>query len=379
MKKHGIRILLFGVLLTFLTLPAAAEEILITNGGLEEEYATFRDAIPPEIAEILGKEITEGELAHAEQALREHGGLDAVLRSIGRLTGLSIRENLALLARLCALLLFSATLRALFPGRTSGTQGAFSLCAALTTVVAILLSQQARLSQLEGYFDTVKALSVGFLPLMGSLYAMGGNLRAAVVNHGVMSAFLSVLETLCAGTVLPIAGICLALTIPEALTGRVELRPIAGLIKRTYTLSVSFLMLLLCGVLGAQSTLAKAGDSLALRTARFAAGSFLPVVGGSISQTLGTVAGSVEYLRSIAGTSAITVLFFCFLPPFLSLLVTRIAFLLAGAVAKMLSCKAEEVLLTELASVYGYFLAIISSLFVMLIFSLTLFARCAAA
>ena len=72
-------------------------------------------------------------------------------------------------------------------------------------------------------------------------------------------------------------------------------------------------------------------------------------------------------------------LFFCFLPPFLSLLVTRIAFLLAGAVAKMLSCKAEEVLLTELASVYGYFLAIISSLFVMLIFSLTLFARCAAA
>jgi stage III sporulation protein AE len=239
--------------------------------------------------------------------------------------------------------------------------------------------QMDALCGLERYFDTVRTLALSFLPLMGTLYAMGGNLRAAVVNHSVMSAFLAILETLCAGTVLPVAGICLALVLPEALSGKVDLRPIAGLIKRTYTLCISFLMLLLCGVLGIQSTLAKASDTLALRTARFAAGSFLPVVGGSVSETLRTVAGSVEYLRAVAGASAVTVLFFAFLPIFVSLLLTRIAFLLGGAVAKLLSCNAEEKVLAEFASVYGYFLAILASLFVMLTFSLTLFARCAAA
>ena len=39
----------------------------------------------------------------------------------------------------------------------------------------------------------------------------------------------------------------------------------------------------------------------------------------------------------------------------------------------------REKLLSELASVYGYFMAVIASLFVMTVFSLTLFARCATA
>jgi stage III sporulation protein AE len=156
------------------------------------------------------------------------------------------------------------------------------------------------------------------------------------------------------------------------------LRGVAGLIKRTYTLSISFLMGIFGFVLGTQSLLAKASDTLALRTARFAAGSFLPLVGGSVSEALRTVAGSVEYLRASVGTGAILVLFFAFLPTFLSVLLTRITFLLGGAVANMLSCEAEGKLLAELSSVYGYFLAIISVLFVALIFSLTLFAQCAA-
>ena len=138
-------------------------------------------------------------------------------------------------------------------------------------------------------------------------------------------------------------------------------------------------MLLLCGVLGIQSTLAQGADTLALRTVRFAAGSFLPVVGGSVSEALRTVAGSVEYLRSAVGMGGVILVFLAFLPTFLSVLLLRTAFLLSGAVASMLSCQREERLLSELASVWGYFLAVIACLFVMMVFSLTLFARTAAA
>ena len=63
----------------------------------------------------------------------------------------------------------------------------------------------------------------------------------------------------------------------------------------------------------------------------------------------------------------------------MSVLLTRIALLLGGAVANLLSCEAEGKILNEVSSVYGYFLAIIAVLFVALTFSLTLFAQCAAA
>ena len=123
----------------------------------------------------------------------------------------------------------------------------------------------------------------------------------------------------------------------------------------------------------------KRRSGLALRTARFAAGSFLPVVGSSIGEALRTVAGSVQYLRGAVGVGGILIVFFAFLPTFLSVFLTRLTLQLGGALAGLLSCKREEKFLGELASVWGYFLAVIAALFVMMVFSLTLLARCAAA
>lgn len=379
MKKALIRCVFLAFSLCFFILPTAAEESLTITDELREEHAAFLESIPPEVAALLPESFFAADLETGEAALREAGGIRGILRAVGKLTGLAIGENLALLAKICGLLLLAAVARALIGQKVGGVGKAYGFCTTLALALLLLGLQGNKLAQLEAFFDTVRALCVSFLPMMGTLFAMGGNVRLAVVNHGVLSSFLTVLETLCAGTVLPIAGICLSFALLDAITGRTALRGVAGVIKRTYTLSLSFLMGIFCFVLGSQSVLAKAGDTLALRTARFAAGSFLPLVGGSVSETMRTVAGSVSYLRSVAGTGAILALFFAFLPVFLSILLTRIAFLLGGAVAGMLSLEPEGKLLGELASVYGYFLAIIAVLFVTVVFSLTLFAQCAAA
>lgn len=379
MKKVLIRCVFFVFLLCSFTLTAAAEDGLLVTDELRTQYDTFLESIPSEVRDLLPESFFSAELETGDEAIREAGGINTVLRVLGKLTGLAVRENLSLLAKICALLILAAIFRALVAGKTAGVGKAYGFCTTLALAVILLGLQRGKFSQLEAFFDTVRALCVAILPMMGTLYAMGGNLRTAVVNHGVLSSFLTVLQTLCAGTILPLAGICLAFALLDAITGRASLRGVANVIKRTYTLSITFLMGIFCFVLGSQSALAKASDTLALRTARFAAGSFLPLVGGSISETLRTVAGSVTYLRSVAGTGAILVLFFAFLPTFLSALFTRIAFLLGSAVAGMLSCEAEGKLLTELGSAYGYFLAIITVLFVTLVFSLTLFAQCAAA
>ncbi len=380
MKNIRKRYAFFALLLLLLPLlrfPVHATDI---TKEATDAYDTFKSTVPDEVAELLPADFFEGTLENGEEAMRKSTGIGTVLRSVGRVLGLTVGDAVRLLASISGLLVLSAMFRALCPEERAGLSRALTFCSSLALAVLLFTLQRDSFLQMERYFAAIKGVATAFLPLMGTLYAMGGNVRAAAVNHSVLSAFLTLLETFCAGTVLPIAGICLSLSLLDATTGgSISLRPLAGFIKRSYTLCLSFLMLLLCGVLGVQTTLAKAGDTLALRTARFAAGSFLPVVGGSVSETLRTVAASVEYLRSVAGTGAILVLFYTFLPTFLSVLLTRTAFLLSGSVAKLLHCESEEKILSELASVFGYFLAIIASLFVMLVFSLTLFTRCAAA
>lgn len=379
MKNIRIRYAFFAFILLFslLALPVYASDV---TQEASAAYDAFKGAIPREVAELLPNGFFDGTLEDGEEVMRESTSVGTVLQTVGRMLGLTLGDAVRLLANVSGLLVLSAMFRALCPDEKAGLSRALTFCSSLALSVLLFTLQRDSFLQVERYFAAIKGIATAFLPLMGTLYAMGGNVRAAAVNHSVISAFLTLLETFCAGTVLPVAGICLSLSLLDATTGGgISLRPLAGFIKRSYTLCLSFLMLLLCGVLGVQTTLAKAGDTIALRTARFAAGSFLPVVGGSVSETLRTVAASVEYLRSVAGTGAILVLFYTFLPTFLSVLLTRTAFLLGGSVAKLLHCESEEKILAELASVFGYFLAIIASLFVMLVFSLTLFTRCAAA
>ncbi len=349
--------------------------------AVADEVRAMQSAVPPEVAELLPEGFFSESIDEMGASVQKASAPSAILSAVGRITGLAIGENLSLLAKICGVLILSAVFRSVVKNKESaGALGqALSFCATLSLILVIFSLQRVRFSEISAYFEAMKGLSTAMLPLMGALYAMGGNVAAAVANHGVMSAFLMLLEGVLSSTVLPVAGICLALGILDAASGKLQLRSLSTLIKRTYTLTFSFLMLILCGVLGIQTTLAKGSDTLGLRTVRFAAGSFLPVVGGSVSEALRTVAGSVEYLRGVVGMGGVLVILFAFLPVFLSVLLNRITFLLGGAAAKLLGCDGEEKILSELASVYGYFMAVIASLFVLMTFSLTLFARCAAA
>jgi len=375
MKQKGvIRCVFLLLLLVLFAIPVSAEGE-IREEEVEGGWQDFVATIPPEVAELLPQGLLSTDLGEVAAGASEASGLSAVLQTVGRLTGLAIRENLALVARICGILLLSAVFRTAIP--KGKCEGALSLLGAAVLAVMLVGDVAGRFAEIGSYFGVIRGLCVAILPLMGLLYAMGGNVAAAVANQAVMAAFLAVLEVICSGTVVPVASICVVLALVEAVSGTVSFRPLAGLIKRTYTWGFSLLMMLLCGVLGLQSTLAKGADTLALRTVRFAAGSFLPVVGGSISETLRTVSGSVAYLRGVVGVGAITVVFFAFLPMFLSVLLTRLAFSLSASAAALLSCSREEKLLSELASVWGYFLAVIASLFVMTFFSLTLLSHCA--
>ena len=59
----------------------------------------------------------------------------------------------------------------------------------------------------------------------------------------------------------------------------------------------------------------------------------------------------------------------------LSLLMTRLAFLLAGGLSELLGCESEGRLLGELGTVYGFMIAVVSMSSVMFILALSIFVK----
>lgn len=384
MVKKRVFLATCAVLFAFLLLlPAGAEEATGAAESVEESgfgaIREFRESLPPEVTALLPDGFFEEDPETVASAVQNAADVPKILAYIRDFLGVSLRQALPLLAAVSGILVLSAVLRAVGATSGAGTGRAFSFCSVTVLTLLLLRQSLSGVSRLRAWFEMLCTLAGSMLPMMGTLYALGGNVGAAAANHTVMSVFLSVAQMLCTRAVLPVAGICLLLAVCDALTGRAALKPLGNLIKRTFTLGVSFLMLLLSFLLGLQTTLAAGSDTLALRTVRFAAGSFLPVVGGSVSEAMKTVAGSISYLRTLAGSGGILVLFLFFLPTFLTVLTTRIVFLLCGALAELLEAKSEGRVLSELASVYGFFLAVIAAVFTMAVFALTIFAHCAVA
>ena len=384
MVKKRVFLATCAVLFAFLLLlPAGAEEATGAAESVEESgfgaIREFRESLPPEVTALLPDGFFGEDPETVASAVQNAADVPKILAYIRDFLGVSLRQALPLLAAVSGILVLSAVLRAVGATSGAGTGRAFSFCSVTVLTLLLLRQSLSGVSRLRAWFEMLCTLAGSMLPMMGTLYALGGNVGAAAANHTVMSVFLSVAQMLCTRAVLPVAGICLLLAICDALTGRTALKPLGNLIKRTFTLGFSFLMLLLSFLLGLQTTLAAGSDTLALRTVRFAAGSFLPVVGGSVSEAMKTVAGSISYLRTLAGSGGILVLFLFFLPTFLTVLTTRIVFLLCGALAELLEAKSEGRVLSELASVYGFFLAVIAAVFTMAVFALTIFAHCAVA
>ena len=83
----------------------------------------------------------------------------------------------------------------------------------------------------------------------------------------------------------------------------------------------------------------------------------------------------VQYLKSVVGVWGIVLIALLTLPVLLSLVLTRLAFLLSSGVAEMLGCETEEKLLAELGGIYAFMVAVVSMSAVMFIFALTIFSK----
>ena len=94
-------------------------------------------------------------------------------------------------------------------------------------------------------------------------------------------------------------------------------------------------MTIFTGLLTIQSITGAATDSLASRTAKFAASSFIPIVGGAVSEAYSTVYGSLGVIRSGAGTIGIIIICIIVLRPIVTILAVKFVVTLGKIVCEL--------------------------------------------
>ena len=347
------------------------------DSDIPDEYDDMLDSLPNDIADMLPDEIFSDDINSIAQGTKELTSWDYIFNTVFDILGLNIKTIVKSLATIIGLLVLCSLLNMLKNTiKSAAIERILNLISIAALVLVVLKISYEPLQKAMQLLQEMRVFTNTISPVMCSIYAMGGNVSNALVHNYGLIVFLSILENICIVALESILGVCLGLTIASSFIDESNLLPLNNAIKKAFTFFVGMIMLVFTTVISTQTLLASKADTLTSKTAKMLASQIIPVVGGTIGETLRTAGASIEYLRSNVGVVLIIILLLMILPTFISIALYRLCFIISNAIAGLLGCDREGRMMLEISSIYGYVLAIISICAIALLFLITVFAKC---
>ncbi len=372
-RRFLLLIIMTGLGLLWAALPVSGETDLPQESvTMPPSFGELEEVLPSDITDLLPdglfSEDTNTALNAAEAMTDWRFLLDALLRAVG----LGMEDTLGFLFTLLGMIILYSILHALRKSIGGRSGEMLDFCLRLAAFGAIALQTVGMVEAVKTYFDRLGTLMNAMIPVMGALYAMGGNLGQAAANGELLLVFLTVCQWVSTSVTPPVCALCMAFSLMDAFGSSVSLSPLAARVKGGYTWMLGLITFLLSLALSAQSIITSRADTLGMRGVKYAVGQMLPVVGGAVSGTLGTMADGISALRGICGVSGVILLALTLLPTLIRLLLGRLALSWATTFASMLGCDGEAKLIGEMASLYGYLAAAVAICSVLFVLALTL-------
>lgn len=291
--------------------------------------------------EEIVREITEGRFS------LKTGGLfqKALSLFLGELKG-----SFALIGSIAALALISAVIKNLqtsFGERSLKDTSDFAVFVYIAAICAAAFEKAGQF--VVNTIGDITLLVHSIIPTMATLCLSGGETVRANLSHPVIFFICSLLAAIIKNVITPLVLLRAAVTLLCAVTSLEGLSEFTELFSKLHKTILTFSMSLFAGVLGITSFAATSFDNLAARGVKFAVSASVPVVGGSISEAMSSIAGSAMLLKNAVGIGGVIILFAMFAIPLLKLAALSLAFRLTAAFTAPVTEKRITAVLRKLA------------------------------
>jgi len=254
---------------------------------------------------------------------------------LNRITALFLGElktAFALVGSIAAIIIISAFLTNL---NQSFGKNQVSRAAGFALFLYISAISAAAFKTAAGYvITTLRDITLfvhGIIPSLAALCISGGQAVRATMSHPVIFFICAAAGSIIKNVITPLVLLRAVCTLLCAVTGNGSLNEFSELFSKFHKTLLSLSMSLFAGILGISSFAAASFDSLAARGVKFAISASVPVVGGSISEAMSSVAGSAMLLKNAVGIGGIIVLFASIAVPLLKIWALSLAFRLTAA------------------------------------------------
>ncbi len=263
---------------------------------------------------------------------------DEMLGRLWRYLAKEVVDNARLLGQLVLLAVFCAILRGVASAFTM--QGAADAAFWVVFLALLLLSVQVfrtAVSVASGAIDNMTGFMAAMLPIMITMLTAVGGITTAAVFHPLLFMVVHSVALLVKGVVLPLAFLTAALGVAGVVAKEFPMKRLAGLARQWCITLLGLLFIIFFGVLAIRGAIAPVADGLALKTAKFLTGTFVPVVGSRMAEALEVVVGGSMLLKNAIGAFGLIVVFLITAFPVLKVGAVLLIFRVATALVEPIS------------------------------------------
>ena len=341
---------MLALLCALLTFPAAAEDLVDTDG--------LSAAVPDSVSDALGGMTA----ADADFST----GLQGILSDLAGQSGGALKAAAGTAARLLAIVLLCALVGQAAP---NAPVDAVTLAGVLAITAACAGSLHSLLRLGSETLDQVRVFSNVLLPAMTTATAATGAVSGAAALSGATVLFSDLLINLTDRLLLPLVYAYLALRAADAAVGDGALGRLAGLVSWVITNSLKWLVLGYIAYVSVTGVISGSADSAKIRAAKLAFSGAVPVVGSIIADASETVLVGAGVLRTGIGVFGMLVVLGLCAYPFLRIGAQYLILKLAAALSSAVGEKRLVGVIDAVSSCMGFLLAMTGAQALMLLVS----------
>ncbi len=267
-----------------------------------------------------------------------------------------MKKPVVMLGELVGVLLLALLLKGVTAGGNERLEG-IVVCLGTAGIAGAELVALSR--QLSAVFESTGRFVESFVPAYAGVLIASGEGAAAQGMQSMTFGCAVVITEVMQKILLPVLTVYIALCLVCAAGDFLRLDEITGMISQSCGWTLGVMLSVFTLILSVQKIIAQAADTLGLKTAKLAMSTFVPVVGGPLSDALSSVTTCLQLMKASAGGFAVAALTAEYLPATISLLLLSLCFKAAQIAAALLGVDAGKRLFSALSGGVNLLLGIV--------------------
>jgi stage III sporulation protein AE len=254
-----------------------------------------------------------------------------------KFTFYELLANGKLLGTLVLLTVFSMFLQSL---QNAFEQHAVSKVAyAVVYMVLIIIALNSFRLAMDYAVEAIQTMSgfiIALLPLLLALMASSGGLISAAFFHPIIVFLMNTTGMMVEHFTLPLLFLAALLSIVSTMTEHYKVTQLAQLLTNVSIGSLGVVLTVFIGVISVKGASTAVADGIAIKTAKFVTGNFVPVVGRMFTDATDTVIAASLLLKNTIGIVGVAVLLILAAFPAMKILLIAFVYKLSAAILQPL-------------------------------------------